>query len=95
MPATTQTTNGAPITGAPACPKCGGRMWDNRIGKRNPKAPNFKCRDRSCDGVIWPPKGTKSEKPEPAKAESEETGAEAPRGGLVAVAPTLAELLLS
>lgn len=40
----------------PGCPKCGGRMWDNRVGKRNPKAPDFKCRDRSCDGVIWPPK---------------------------------------
>ena len=40
----------------PDCPKCGGRMWDNRISKRNPKAPDFKCRDRSCDGVIWPEK---------------------------------------
>lgn len=29
-------------------------MWDNRITKRNPKAPDWKCRDRSCDGVIWP-----------------------------------------
>ena len=43
-----------PLTGAPACPKCGGRMWDNRASKRNPKAPDFKCRDRSCDGVLWP-----------------------------------------
>jgi hypothetical protein len=42
---------------APACPKCGGKMWDNRATKRNPKAPDFKCRDRTCDGVIWPPKG--------------------------------------
>lgn len=39
-----------------ACPKCGGKMWDNRLSKRNPKAPDFKCRDRSCDGVIWPPR---------------------------------------
>jgi hypothetical protein len=39
-----------------ACPKCGGRMFDNRLSKRNPKAPDFKCRDRSCDGVIWPPR---------------------------------------
>ena len=31
-------------------------MWDNRLSKRNPKAPDFKCRDRSCDGVIWPPR---------------------------------------
>jgi hypothetical protein len=49
-----------------SCPKCGGRMWDNRLTKRNPKAPDFKCRDRSCDGVIWPPKGDKGE---PVKAE--------------------------
>ena len=39
-----------------SCPKCGGRMWDNRLTKRNPKAPDYKCRDRSCDGVVWPPK---------------------------------------
>ena len=39
-----------------SCPKCGGRMWDNRLTKRNPRAPDFKCRDRSCDGVIWPPR---------------------------------------
>jgi hypothetical protein len=44
-----------------SCPKCGGRVWDNRLTKRNPKAPDYKCRDRSCDGVIWPAKG------EPAK----------------------------
>jgi hypothetical protein len=42
----------------PSCPKCGGAMWDNREGKRNPKAPDFKCKDRSCDGVIWPPRGS-------------------------------------
>ena len=52
-----------------SCPKCGGRMWDNRLTKRNPKAPDFKCRDRSCDGVIWPPKGEKAA--EPAKAEQQ------------------------
>lgn len=40
----------------PSCPKCGGRMWDNRLSKRNPKAPDYKCRNRSCDGVIWPAK---------------------------------------
>ena len=40
----------------PSCPVCGGRMWDNRATKRNPRAPDFKCRDRSCDGVVWPPK---------------------------------------
>lgn len=39
-----------------SCPKCGGRMWDNRLTKGNPKAPDYKCQHRSCDGVIWPPK---------------------------------------
>lgn len=46
--------DGAPI---PDCPRCQGPMWDNRVGKRNPKAPDFKCKDRGCDGVIWPPRG--------------------------------------
>lgn len=40
----------------PRCPKCGGRVWDNRVDKRNPRAPDFKCRERSCDGAIWPPR---------------------------------------
>lgn len=45
----------------PPCPKCGGRMWDNRTTKRNPKAPDYKCRSRSCDGVVWPSKGEQRE----------------------------------
>ena len=45
-----------PSTQAPICPKCQGLMWDNREGKRNPKAPDFKCKDPTCDGVIWPPR---------------------------------------
>lgn len=57
--------------GEPGCPKCGGRMWDNRgtpeKPKANPKAPDWKCRDKSsCDGVIWPPKGAKA----PARMEA-------------------------
>ena len=40
----------------PVCPKCSGPMWDNREGKRNPKAPDYKCKDKSCDGVVWPPR---------------------------------------
>ena len=56
-----ETTMSGPANGPlaldePSCPKCGGRMWDNRLSKRNPKAPDYKCRNRSCDGVIWPPK---------------------------------------
>lgn len=35
------------------CPECGGSMWDNRERKTNPKAPDMKCKDKSCTGVIW------------------------------------------
>lgn len=42
----------------PGCPTCGGDMWDNRTSKRNPKAPDYKCRDRDCNGAVWlTPKG--------------------------------------
>lgn len=46
-----------------SCPKCGGAMWDNRISKRNPKQPDFKCKQRSCDGVIWPPRNSANAAP--------------------------------
>jgi hypothetical protein len=62
-----ETATAAPAEAAPAaalptrlaeaaveCPVCGGAMWDNRATKRNPRAPDYRCRDRSCDGVIWP-----------------------------------------
>jgi hypothetical protein len=52
-------------------------VWDNRATKRNPRAPDFKCRDRSCDGVIWP--GQHAAGPPTGAPES---GA-APRGGSV------------
>ena len=55
----------------PPCPKCGGKMWDNRLGKRNPKAPDFKCRDRDCDGVVWPPKPPRAAGKRSAKREDE------------------------
>lgn len=35
------------------CPKCHGHTWDNRTTKRNPKAPDYKCKDKGCDGAIW------------------------------------------
>lgn len=50
-----------------ACPKCGGPMFDNRVSKRNPKAPDYKCKQRSCDGVIWPPRNAA-----PARATADE-----------------------
>ena len=85
-------TSGAPLAGAPACPKCGGRMWDNRATKRNPKAPDFKCRDRLCDGVLWPgqhkaavpiltaQRREPEDAPEPSGVEAAGQG-EAPRAG--------------
>ncbi|HKG90291.1 MAG TPA: hypothetical protein VKA84_00290, partial [Gemmatimonadaceae bacterium] len=61
-------------------------MWDNREGKRNPKAPDFKCKDRDCGGVIWPPRGsvsalapTGAPAPRPAAAGAA-AGAAAPGG---------------
>jgi len=75
-PASAPTATGPLASDEQSCPKCGGRMWDNRLTKRNPKAPDYKCRDRSCDGVIWPPKpgkAEKAEKDEPVKVLSEET----------------------
>lgn len=38
----------------PLCPVDGGEMWDNRAKKTNPKAPDFKCRTKTCEGVLWP-----------------------------------------
>lgn len=47
----------------PSCPECNGQMWDNREKKKSgqfsAKAPDFKCRDKSCNGCVWPPKGAK------------------------------------
>jgi hypothetical protein len=52
-----------PADGMPACPICGGAMWDDRLSKRNPRAPDFKCKNKprerggpGCEGVIWPPR---------------------------------------
>ncbi|MGZ8377793.1 MAG: Rad52/Rad22 family DNA repair protein [Gemmatirosa sp.] len=71
-----------------ACPKCGGRMWDNRATKRNPKAPDFKCRDRSCDGVVWPPRGNAPVTEDTAEEDGPPPAAEpAPRSRKRARAP--------
>ena len=59
------------------CPCCGKDMYDNREGKKNPKAPDYRCKDKECkyefDKVsnewvqgeyttaIWLPKGTPKE----------------------------------
>lgn len=46
-----------PAGDVPACRECGGDMYDNRGSKRNPKAPDFKCKDKECGAGIWPSKG--------------------------------------
>jgi len=61
-----QTGSTAPETSAPPCPKCGGEMWDNRENKRNPRAPDFKCKNAGCDGVIWPPRDANAGPPQAA-----------------------------
>lgn len=36
------------------CPKCGGQMWNNMDNKRNPKAPDFACKDKQgCGAGVW------------------------------------------
>lgn len=51
-----QPAGSAPETSSPPCPRCGSEMWDNRATKKNPRAPDFKCKAGGCEGVIWPPR---------------------------------------
>jgi len=81
-------TAGSPVAGAgaaPACPICGGPMWDDRATKRNPRAPDFKCKNRprerggpGCEGVIWPPREG-SPSPYPPSPQRARPAAEPPR----------------
>ena len=69
-------------------------MWDDRTSKRNPRAPDFKCRNRpkfkggpGCEGVIWPPRdGTSSPYPAPSGAPRQGTSS-APRAAGAPSAP--------
>jgi hypothetical protein len=81
--ATDDLAAGGPLASdEPTCPKCGGRLWDNRLSKRNPKAPDYKCRNRSCDGVIWPSRvamaGTRAEATSGALADQGEDANDTP-----------------
>jgi hypothetical protein len=64
-------------------------MWDNRRTKRNPKAPDCRCRDRSCTGVIWryhgPAEVIPADSPPPDDA----------RGGPEPIGPVVARVLAS
>lgn len=53
----TRVTSTGPEYAATSCPVCHSDMWDNRLTKKNPKQPDFKCKDPKCSGAIWPPKG--------------------------------------
>jgi hypothetical protein len=72
--------------GMPLCPICGGAMWDDRASKRNPRAPDFKCRNKprerggpGCEGVIWPARdGSPSPYPPPIARRSASAVSEAP-----------------
>lgn len=47
------------------CGKCGGETWNNTEKvKGGWNGPVFKCKDKSCDWVMWPPKGEKKSAPQ-------------------------------
>src|SRR3954471_794889 len=73
----TEQQQSADATVVPDCPKCQGDMWDNRVGKRNPKAPDFKCKDKECDGVIWPPRDARPAAATPVPAAGKGGGVDA------------------
>lgn len=47
-----------PIT---ECPECGAEVWDNRGKKKNPKGPDFKCKQNT-EHAFWLPKQAFPEK---------------------------------
>lgn len=56
-------------------------MWDNRERKTNPKAPDFKCKDKAnCDGVIWPPRGARQSGPAAPPSPYQQSAPKDPRG---------------
>lgn len=61
-------------TDNPVCPKCGGECWDNRNNKKNPKQPDFRCKDTNCIGDkgyqtgVYLPKATVGAQKPAAKA---------------------------
>lgn len=35
------------------CTQCGSDMWDNRGRKKNPKQPDYACKNKECGYAIW------------------------------------------
>jgi hypothetical protein len=88
-PGVVSTAKAAGTKDDPPCPICGGKMWDDRLSKRNPRAPDFKCRNKpkvqggpGCEGVIWPPRD--------GERQSATKTAAAPRARSAAPRPTAA-----
>ena len=70
----------------PDCSKCGGAMWDNtewnakRVAEGKNAGPLYKCKDKNCDGVIWP------EKPKEPKTDGKDPEWEAAKNELAKAA---------
>jgi hypothetical protein len=52
------TPKASPASDVPACPDCGGDMYDNRpqkaTGEFKANSPDFKCKNKDCNKAIWP-----------------------------------------
>lgn len=49
------------------CGKCGGETWDNTEKVAGGwRGPLRKCKDKSCDWVLWPPRDQKASAPKKA-----------------------------
>ena len=82
------------------CDKCGQvGFWDNRVDKKNPKGPDFKCKNKACGEGLWLKKGHvwsdadddvqvvttfKGPSTAPATTTTSSTGALVPKGADVA-----------
>lgn len=52
------------------CPKCGGPVWDNRENKKNPKGPDWTCKDKECKTGKFVTAGwAEKTAPQPTKSE--------------------------
>jgi len=47
------------------CPDCGGAMWDNRDSKKNPRSPDWKCKNKACGKGVWLADGEVQDEPRP------------------------------
>lgn len=62
------------------CPECGGKMWDNSDIKKG-KAPDYKCKDKNCDGAVWLDSAARKKAGTPAAAAAAKQGNGRPTNG--------------